>query len=383
MTINRYGVALESARSRTTFLNLINTNFHDAGLAPDGQILASAFARHVNGPGRNYSPDPAGSNRLRTAISGRYPATTPEQVIVTASASESYEHIFRGICRGAGRVLLPSPGYPLFEDVAVRCGLVPEFYPLAAGNGWQPDAGQVVSMVGSDLSALVLISPNNPTGSMLDEETVRELGFACAATGTTLILDEVFSAFRWSGSPEQVRIGELCPDATTCTINGVSKLLGSPDLKVSWIVVEGPDSQESVERLQVESDLFLNGSPLNQAVASTLLEEQPDLTTGIVAEVAARRAAMLNALGELEPAAAQRIRWANPQGGIHLPLLVEAPGEMDDEDIAVGLLEEESVATHPGYLYGFSENALVLSYLQPVPVIREGARRLGRFLASL
>ncbi|MFW5826103.1 MAG: pyridoxal phosphate-dependent aminotransferase [bacterium] len=387
---NRIAAALRRARSRHGFIDLIDTNFHACGLAPAPTTLLDAAARYLTDRElRPYRPDPAGLRALREGVSRFYGRdgvdVPPGAIVATASASDSYTHIFRSVAGTDGEVLLPRPGYPLFEEIAARCGLQPRFYDLDPGAGWRIDAGEVAARMGRRTAALVVISPNNPTGSIVDGPTLESLGAACAREGVSLVVDEVFSAFRF-GTETLPRPAALCPETLVYTINGTSKLAASPDLKVSWIAVTGPQARvaEAVEALEIENDLYLNASPINQYVAAVLLDEESAFTERVVAEVARRRGVMLDELARLDAAHPGALEWSEPRGGIHLPIVLpDPPLGLDDEELAIGLLEREALSVHPGYLYGVEEpTMLIASYLSPPDVIVKGIRRLERFLSS-
>jgi len=386
---NRIARATRLAQQHPDFLSLIDTNFHSCGLYPDDSVILAAFTAYFASHRRAYDPQPAGLPELREAVSRFYAGSnidfSPQSIVVTASASESYRHIFTGHCRRGAKVLLPRPGYPLFEEVALRCGLEPDFYDLRSESGWSIEEEEVCRKIDAKTAALVVISPNNPTGAIVGEETILALGARCRDAGVAFIVDEVFSEYRFGGSSPLPRPAAICPETLVYTINGASKLLASPDLKVSWIAVSGPEEArtQAVEELEVENDLYLDGSPVNQYVATKLLDAAAPTSERIVNLVAERRATMLTELGAIaqhRPEAS----WVEPAGGIHLPIVfAEDPGGLDDEEIAIALLDRYRLAVHPGYLYGFDERTtLVVSYLAPVDAIREGMARFGAFLSS-
>jgi len=393
--MNRIARSLLRAERRSDFVSLINTNFHSCGLYPDEELLRAAIGRALDPPRREYAPDPAGLRGLRQAVA-RYYADSgvvvgPESIVVTASASESYRHVFTGHCARGGEVLLPRPGYPLFEEVALRCGLNPRSYDLDPAAGWRVDTASLVALIGPTTTAVVLISPNNPTGSVVDEETVRAIGAVCAEHDVALVVDEVFSEYRFAagGSDEVARLprpAALCPEALVFTINGASKLLASPDLKVSWIAVSGPTGRReaAMEELEIENDLYLDASPINQHAVAELLDARERVWLRLVEVVGRRRAAMLAELESIAERHPGRLSWVEPAGGIHLPVFVEGDGGLDDEEIAVRLLDRHALSVHPGYLYGVeSPTMLVLSYLAPEAIIREGMLRIESFVSAL
>jgi len=396
---NRYGEALERVRSQPDFVDLIDTNFHRCGLYPPTDPLETATRRYlgVGGAREPYSPDPAGSRDLRAAVASWYArdgwSLKPSDLIVTASASESYSHIFSSLLPPGSQVLLPSPGYPLFEEVAERRGLEPRFYRLNPDRGWEVDVESLDRAAGPQTGCVVLISPNNPTGAVVPEETVQLVGAIARKNRALILVDEVFSAFRYTGAPLP-RPGPLLLEQPVCTINGASKLFASPDLKVSWIALSGPERwvAESRERLQVENDLYLNGSPLSQECVASLFSSTSDPGAQLAAMVGERRLAMERALQLANrnlaigrtAASGVHLDWTPAAAGIHLPVRVRGTIGLDDEELAVRALINEHLNVHPGYLYGMEDGRyLVMSFLAPEERIGNGISRLTRLLTRL
>ncbi|MFP4377142.1 MAG: pyridoxal phosphate-dependent aminotransferase [Spirochaetales bacterium] len=391
--MNRYGNALEAAAAAPDFINLINTNFHECGLSYDTDALARWSAEYFEIPTlRRYAPDPAGSASLREAVAAWYDARgftiAPTDLVATASASESYSHIFSGLLKRGAGVVLPRPGYPLFEEVARRCGLAVSYYDLSPDQQWQPDLESLSTALGVNTGALVVISPNNPTGHILSREKSEAVAELCREHDVLLIVDEVFSEYRYESAAgeELPRPAAIRPDIRGFTINGASKLFASPDLKVSWIALSGPERwrAEAREQLEVENDLYLNGSPLSQHLVTRMLESGSYETDRIVGEVARRREVLLGALRRLEDRLPGVVSHEPPAAGIHLPIHIvdEAlAASKDDEQLVVSALEEYHLNLHPGYLYGLEEETvLIVSFLSPESVLQEGVARLGELL---
>jgi aspartate/methionine/tyrosine aminotransferase len=334
-----------------------------------------------------YRPDPRGTIETRRAIAGYYArsgiAVDADQIVVTASASEAYGHLFATCRRPRGHVLLPRPSYPLFEEIAARHRLDCRYYDQHPERAWAFATDEIAAVADGDTVAIAVVSPNNPTGRIASERDVRELGALCRDRGCILIHDEVFSAFRYdrhAGGPLP-RAVSVCPATEVATINGASKLLSAPDLKVSWTVLSGPEWQKRSERIEVENDLYLSASPLNQYLLGRMLEDHGEHTRRVVEMVAERRIAAMTAV-----AAIPGVHMVGPAGGIHAVLVLGRPEsgtevEMDDEELAVALLNEERVATHPGYLYGIRDYcALVVSLLPPPDLQVEAYERIAGFL---
>jgi aspartate/methionine/tyrosine aminotransferase len=384
---NRFTASREAVRHLPDFLDLVNTNFHECGFIFPAELLEEAARRYFTTPDlRTYTPDPAGDHELRAAVAAHEnkrdgPQVTAEHVVITASASESFSHIIAGECAPADRILLPRPGYPLFEDVASRHGVEALYYDQQWEAAWAIDPDQIATLMDERVRAVVLISPNNPTGHVLTEEEIAAVGEVCGRHDAALVVDEVWSGAIFTGGPPR-RAAALAPQCRIYSINGVSKLLASPDLKVSWIVVDAPEGtrREVIDRLLIQNDLFLSASPLTELLAASALREGRDFAEAVRTELARRRTAALDALREIP-----RLRVVEPDGGIYLPILLDGalPGGMDEEDLAVMLLEERHLAIHPGYLYGCEQPMLIMSYLCPAPDIVRGLARLAEGLAGV
>jgi alanine-synthesizing transaminase len=383
--INRYATARAAAERRDDFVDLIRTNFHSCGLRYPADLLAEYARSYYDDEGlRSYRPDPAGDPATRRAIAELNPGGSidPDHVVVTASASESYSHLFSATCRAGDHVLMPRPCYPLFEEVALRHGLECRFYDHDPGREWSIDLEMVEAIIEPETRVLVLISPDNPTGHIASENEVVALGEICRRHRIVLIHDEVFGAYRYRHGYEAAfaRPAELCPDTVVATINGVSKLFAAPDCKVSWIAITGPRN-DLVERLRIENDIYLSAAPLNQYLVTRMIGAGEAITRSIVDEVGRRRMTLID-----QVAKCNGVTMVPPAGAIHAVLLVAEetlPDKWDDEELAVALLGE-GVGTHPGYLYSIQDyTALVVSYLPPPEMINEGMKRLGRFLKRL
>ena len=398
---NRYAGARRQAEHSPEFVDLIDTNFHTCGFQYPPTVIHAATDRYFSGADeRQYRPDPAGDPALRAAIAAYYRdagvEVPPDSVVVTASASESYSHIFASRCRAGDRVLLPGPGYPMFEDIAVRNGLTVDFYDQRRSADWTIDPDQLEAILRPreavlrpQTAAIVLISPNNPTGAIISDATIRRIGGICERHGLFLVVDEVFSEILFTGSPLP-RPAPLLPGLLVYTINGVSKLFASPELKVSWIAVSGPADSRSragtrdpaIEDLLVQNDLFLSASSMSQFIVTEMFAGGMEFSRAMAAKIARRRESMLGEVERIEGLSA-----APTQGGIHLPVAIDPgalPAGTDDEEVAVQLLLNHRVATHPGYLYGMDQPVtLVMSYLAPEDQILEGMSRIECYLKAL
>lgn len=367
---------LDRIRRKSDVLDLIDTNFHSCGFRFPASILSRGYADYL--ASRAYAPDPRGASAARAAVAEYYSKAGidvgPDNVLITASTSEAYRLLFTALCEPGDVVALPWPMYPLFEHLAQHCRLTAARYRADPSSDFQVDVDALDNALPEDTKLVVLISPNNPTGRIADRRTVEDMLTFCRDRGIALVCDEVFVEMAERPVPRPAALADA--SVTVFTLNGVSKLFASPDLKAAWIVGTGPEAAGALDAVEIANDMYLNCSSPTEHLLPYLFGDGGEFRQRLTKEVNRRRA-VLRELFSYPP----RGRLVPPHGGIHA--LFELPG-LDDEDTAVELLRQERVFVHPGYLYGFEdETYFVLSCLPAEDRLREGVARLMSFLARL
>ncbi len=368
-----------AALNSGTLIDLIDTNFQRNGLRFPAEVLIEASSAWFND--RLYQPDPKGSLAARHSIADFYrnsgTAIHPDHIIICASASECYSLLFQALSRCGDGVVLPRPGYPLFEHVAGYMRLNAGFYATRFEQGFRLNGDDIAAALTSATRFVVLISPNNPTGHVASDAEIDQLLALCARHNLALICDEVFSDLLYeSGSLPRPMSRAADAGVVVFTINGVSKLFASPDLKLSWIAVSGPGQKvrRAVADLELANDMYLNCSPLSQQLLPTLFAAGGAFRRTIRSELAARRQILLDDASRFEG-----LDVLHPAGGIHAVARFHRP--QDDERFALQLLCRSGVHLHPGYLYGLDEDRfVVLSFLKERALLHEGLGRIAEFL---
>jgi alanine-synthesizing transaminase len=378
---NRLAEALRRRRGAgLPLLDLTESNPTRAGLldsieGPDGAALLAPLA---DPRGLRYAPSPRGDGAARRAVADYYGrrglAVDPERLVLCASTSEAYAWLFQLLCDVGDEVLYPQPSYPLFEHLAALCAvrLVP--YPLRYDGGWSMDLPALAAACSARTRAVLLVNPNNPTGSLLRQEERQALRALCRERGLCLIVDEVFGDFRL-GPPLPDRVASLIDEeeAPCFVLSGLSKVLGLPQLKLGWIHVGGPAPLRAAaqDRLELIADTFLSvGTPV-QLAAPALLGRQPALGGAIAARVQAGYRCLQTLA---EGTACQLLRADGGWYGV-----LRLPRLCSEEEWALRFLEEDGVLCHPGYFFDFWEEAyVVLSLLTRPEELEEGTRRLLR-----
>lgn len=368
---NRFTVALERARTAgRELLDLTVSNPTTSGFEYD----ADAIRRALEHPQTLlYRPDPRGLSSAREAISALHAGSiAPEHILLTAGTSEAYANIFRLLCNAGDEVLIAAPGYPLLDLIADLCDVRLVKYHLFYDHAWHIDLHDLEAKISERVRAIVLVHPNNPTGSYVAErDALTEI---CARKALTLIVDEVFLDFALEEKQAQSFAGNSA--ALTFTLNGLSKMAGLPQMKAAWTIVSGPAAQrdEAIRRLEFINDTFLSASTPVQLALSPLLETKDRFQQQVVAR-AKRNLGILDSLLENGHACSRLFVAAGWYVVLRVPALVS------DEELAIDLLKKDGVVVESGHFFDFpSDGYLVLSLLTPEKIFAEGVRKiLARF----
>jgi len=378
LTPNRFAqVRKELQAAGMDVLDLTVSNPTRAELYYDAEAILQSL---INPEVMDYDPQPKGLRSARQAVSDYYRKQheefeiDPESVVLTTSTSEGYSYVFRLLCNPDDEVLVPKPSYPLFEFLAdlQDVKLVP--YPLLYDHGWQIDFPSLYKAVNHRTRAVVVVHPNNPTGSYVSALQQSELNSFCRECGLSLIVDEVFLDYAHDGVPRQTFASNR--DVLTFTLSGLSKISGLPQMKLAWIVTSGPDEQVSAAlgRLEVVADTYLSLNAPIQLAAPLLLEQRRNIQPLLLDRVRANLEELDRGL--VKQKSCQRLQV---EGGWYAVLRV--PVTQSDEDLVIDILRKVSVLVHPGHFYDFSSDGyLVLSLITPPERFRQGVGGLLQVL---
>jgi len=208
----------------------------------------------------DYDPQPRGSLRAREAVCAYYAdhgvAVRSEQIVLTTSTSEAYSYLFRLLCNPESEIVVPQPGYPLFDFLAALDDVVLKQAPLVYDQGWQIEPEGFRRAITERTRAIVLVHPNNPTGHFTKAWEAEELGRLCREFDLSLIVDEVFLDYGFDGGGRSFAAG--LEGVPVFVVSGLSKIAGLPQMKAAWIVAVGPEAGQALERLEVIADTFLS-----------------------------------------------------------------------------------------------------------------------------
>ncbi len=381
LTPNPLTQALDEVRaSGKKILDLAVSNPTDAGIRPDEEAVLAALA---NREAMHYNPQPRGLLSAREAVCRYYreshhcPDVNPERLILTTSTSEAYSYVFRLLCNTGDEILVPKPSYPLFEFLADLADVRLTPYPLLYDHGWQIDFDSLTKATTSRSRAIILVHPNNPTGSYVSEAETSELNAFCQEQDLALIVDEVFLDYYHDGAPRKSFVKNA--DVLTFTLSGISKISALPQMKLAWVAATGPKDivAEAEARLEIIADTFLSMNAPVQLAAGVLLDQRKKVQPVLLERLRANLAELDRQLAS-HPACKRLL----VDGGWYVVLRV--PVIQSDEELAIRLLREASVSVHPGHFYDFpGDGHLVLSLITDPAIFSEGLTRLMQVLNIL
>ena len=359
---NRLARAVAAARaSGRRVIDLTVTNPTTVGLTyPQSlfQPLASAAAL-------TYAPEPFGLGTAREAVAADYARRgiriATDRIVLTASTSEAYSLLFKLLCGpGGDEVLVPVPSYPLFEHLTRLDGVVPVPYRLEFHGRWALDATSIDDAWTRSARALLAVSPNNPTGSVLSPAELSTIDTRCAGRGAAVIVDEVFADYALNGHPRHA--WQEAAQALTFRLGGLSKSAGLPQVKLGWIAVEGPEPlvREAMDRLELICDTYLSVATPVQAAAPDLIAAGEGIRRQILDRVRSNHRTLLD-LGQHAPS----IQVLPAEAGWSTVLRV--PSTRTEEDVVLDLIERDGVLVHPGYFFDFPHEAFLVVSLLPDP----------------
>jgi aspartate/methionine/tyrosine aminotransferase len=280
-------------------------------------------------------------------------------IFLTTSTSEAYSFLFRTLCNPGDELLIPQPGYPLFNFLADIQDVTTVRYPLIYDYGWPIDFHALQRAITPRTRGIIVVNPNNPTGHFCKADDMNRLNQLCLERELALVADEVFLDF--SAGEDLLPSFASNNKALTFTMSGLSKISGLPQMKVAWLIASGPEAlkQQAVARLEMIADTYLSMNTPMQLALPVLLE----LRHAFQQQCTERTRSNLAQLDKLlsTQKLCTRLRL---EGGWYAVLRVPVIGS--DEELALELLNTRGVYVHPGHFYDFpADGYLVVSLITP------------------
>ncbi|MBM9498770.1 pyridoxal phosphate-dependent aminotransferase [Leptospira sp. 201903071] len=370
----------EYKKKNIAYIDLTTSNPTKAGFQYPSEAIRHSFQTSDL---ITYNPDPQGSEKARKIICDYYGSKGLEidvnDLFLVSSSSEAYSYLFKLFCDAGDSILIPAPGYPLFEFLSVMEGLRTISYCTKKENFWNLKSTDLDRKDLAKSKLLLIVSPNNPTGSVFSRSDFESIKDILIEYNIPLIIDEVFSDFVYAGQTHSTLIDF---DTPVITVNGLSKILGMPGMKLSWILLSGPNDwkKKTKEFLELISDTYLSVNTPVQNVLSDLMQWRTMIQTQILKRIQRNRTAFMQIFSETD--ISRKIVYDPPKAGWYCTL--ESKDFFPEEKFSLRLLKEKKVYVHPGEMFGFpnSEDTgrIVLSLLAETESFESGIGRILDFV---
>ena len=375
---NALSRAVDAKRRRgVAVADLTESNPTRVGLHYPPELLAGLS----HAQGLVYDPQPLGLWPARAAVAAdfrrRGTVISADRVAITASTSEAYALLFKLFCDAGDAILVPRPSYPLFEHLARLESVTAVPYDLEYHGTWRIDLDSIRRAASPRVKALLIVSPNNPTGSFLHRDDLAALSALAATHGWPIVGDEVFADYPLDPAPAAASV-MAASDVLTLSLGGLSKSAGLPQVKLGWIGFGGPAAKvdAALAAFEIVADTYLSVSTPVQVAAPSLIEQGALVREQILARVRQNLAAL------------RRLAAAYPSIAV-LPVeggwsaVLQVPAVRSEDALALELLDQDDVLVHPGYFFDFPREAyVVLSLLPATPVFEPAVTRVLRRAAA-
>ena len=355
----------------TSLVDLTESNPTRAGLPYPADLLSAAASDRA----LCYDPQPFGLRTAREAVSADYArrgvAVDPECIVLSASTSEAYSWLFKLLCNSGESVLIPQPSYPLFEHLTRLESVRAVPYRLEYHGRWDIDF-ESIAAAKDDVRAVLLVSPNNPTGSYVTAREADTLAAICREREWAIVSDEVFAEYALDAQAPATEIARRAK-VLSFTLGGASKALGLPQMKLAWTIVDGPVKEriDALSGLELIADTFLSVNTPVQVAAPDLFRRAAPIRQAIHQRVSSNLTAARDVVRAYPACEVLRV-----EGG--WSVVVRVPATRSEEALALGLLQQEHVLVHPGFFFDFPHEAFVVVSLLPPEDVFAGA--FGRVL---
>ena len=304
--------------------------------------------------------------------------TAPEHVLMTAGASEAADLVLTALVDEGDEVLLPAQGYPIYPAILNKLGAVVRYYQLESANGWQPVAEEIDSLVTERTRALVLINPNNPTGSIIPDQIIKQLLEVAARRKLLVIADEVYRELCFEKQPTSASVLAKELSVPVITLESLSKTHLVPGWRVGWMRYthekEMRELTNSIGRLA--SGRLCSPTPTQYAVRPALEGDKSFLDV-FLREIKARRDFVVEAVRGIAG-----LSCDVPGAAFYVMIKADDPLQRNDEKFVLDLLQQTGVLVVPGSGFGADprQGLFRLVYLADEVVLGTVFERISRLL---
>jgi alanine-synthesizing transaminase len=304
---------------------------------------------------------------------------SPNQVLITSGASEAADLVLTALVNEGDEVLLPAPGYPIYPAILNKLGAAPRYYRLDSTNGWQPTIAEIDSLITTRTRALLLINPNNPTGSIIPDETTRRILELAARHQLLVIADEVYRELCFEKPPTAASVLAQDIQVPLITLESLSKTHLVPGWRIGWMRYTHEELMRDLTAAigRLASGRLCSPTPAQYAVAPAL-EGSREFQKDFLRDIKTRRDLCIERIR-----ASHGLSCDVPAAAFYLMIKAEQLRGRSDEQFVLDLLKETGVLVVPGSGFGTEpeQGYFRMVYLADEVMLGDVFDRIDRFLS--
>jgi aspartate/methionine/tyrosine aminotransferase len=371
--------ALERNGRKVIYLNIGDPQAY--AFRPPTHVV-DAVARALRDSFTGYAHS-AGLPAARTAVAayatGLGAPTIAEQVMITSGASEAADLVLTALVNEGDEVLLPAPGYPIYPAILNKLGAIGRYYKLDPARAWQPAAEEIEGLITNRTRALVLINPNNPTGTIIPDETTKQTLELAARHKLLVIADEVYRELCFEKPPTSASVMAQEIDVPLITLESLSKTHLVPGWRIGWMRFTHEEQMRELTGAigRLASGRLCSPTPAQYAVAPAL-EGSREFQRVFLREIKSRRDLCVARIQSMDGLSCEI-----PAAAFYLMIKAERLGGRTDEQFVLDLLNETGVLVVPGSGFGIApeQGYFRMVYLADESTLGDVFNHIDRFLA--
>jgi aspartate/methionine/tyrosine aminotransferase len=372
--------ALERRGRKVIYLNIGDPQTY--GFRPPTHVV-EAVVRALRESFTGYAHS-AGLPAARAAVAAYATAlgaaTTSENVLITSGASEAADLVLTALVNDGDEVLLPAPGYPIYPAILNKLGAIARYYKLDPARGWLPTAEEIEALITNRTRALVLINPNNPTGAIIPDETIRQTLELAARHKLLVIADEVYRELCFEEPPTSASVLAQAIDVPLITLESLSKTHLAPGWRIGWMRYTHEELMSDLTAAigRLASGRLCSPTPAQYAVAPAL-EGSRDFQEDFLREIKSRRDLCVDRIRGMDSLSCEI-----PAAAFYLMIKAELLGGRTDEQFVLDLLKETGVLVVPGSGFGSEpeQGYFRMVYLADEATLNDVFNRIEQFLTG-
>jgi aspartate/methionine/tyrosine aminotransferase len=370
--------ALEQAGRHVIYLNIGDPQIF--GFRPPDLIvevvqraLKDKFTGYAHSTGLTEAKD-----SIAAYASALGAPTNTNEVIVTSGASEAADLVMTALLNEGDEALLPAPGYPIYPAIIAKLGAVERYYKLDSQNGWQPSVDEIASLINERTRAIVLINPNNPTGSITSDDTTTQILELADRHELVVIADEVYRELCFATPPTSA--SALTTGAPVITLESLSKTHLIPGWRVGWMrFTHAEKMRELITGItRLASGRLCSPTPPQYAIKPAL-EGDRSFMSEFVSDLKIRRDFAVSHIAEIDG-----LSCTIPDAAFYLMVKADRLGQSTDEQFVLKMLEETGVLAVHGSGFGCDPGAgyFRLVYLANEELLNTAFTNIRSFVLS-